>query len=79
MQMAIPPSLPPTPPPVAIPQLIRQFVQPQSAPTITPRPVQAGTEGARGQEAHDATKTQDPPSALNARPKSRGSSLDVLV
>lgn len=70
-----------TPTPTAVvPQLVRNFVQPPAAPTITPRPVDAGGQGSKGTASGSATQRQETTSPTqSSRPAPRGSNLDVLV
>lgn len=81
MQINPPPNQPPPTPPAVQPQLVRNLVQPPAAPTITPRAIDSGAQGHKGNAASNSTQKQGATVRTGGARKSgeRGSNLDVLV
>lgn len=80
MQITPPPNQPPPTPAAVAPQLVRQVIHPPAAPVITPRAIDSGAQGHKGNGASHATQkgTVTVRSPLN-RNGGRGANLDVLV
>ncbi|MBP7253614.1 MAG: hypothetical protein KBA75_09035 [Alphaproteobacteria bacterium] len=80
MQITPPPNQPvPTPAAVA-PQLVRQVIHQPAAPTITPRAIDSGAQGHKGNATgHSTQKTAVTVRSPLNRNGGRGANLDVLV
>lgn len=76
-----------TPPTVPLPNLaampaqpVRQLVQPAAAPVITPRAIDSGEQGHKGQTTGSATQKPNVQTrGASGKTTGRGSQLDVLV
>ncbi len=80
MQVNSPPTVP-LPNLAALPaQPVRQLVQPPAAPVITPRAIDSGEQGQKGQTTSSATQKPNVQTRSTASKNTgRGSQLDVLV
>lgn len=80
MQVNSPPTVP-LPNLAAVPtQPVRQLVQPAAAPVITPRAIDSGEQGNKGQTTGSATQKPNVQTrGAPAKAAGRGSQLDVLV
>ncbi len=81
MQITPPPNHPPPTPPAVQPQLVRNLTQPPAAPTITPRAIDSGAQGNKGNATGSATQKQSATVRGGGERKNsgRGGNLDVLV